>query len=326
MIIGMNAARLLFLAAILFVSTAPTSLAQTNGSLSFDNSSITLQPAFPEPGQTVEATLNIYGTELFNADIVWSLNGVVIGDVNNRRTVEYTAGELGVTDTLTTTLVRPDQNNRRYSVSYEPSYLDIIIEAQTRTPDFYQGRSVPSIGSQMNVTALLNNGSIRTENIIYTWRLNNKVLAGGPIKGSNQIAFDTPRGSESILTVELLNTSGVAIGRRSIVFNAVYPDVVFYESNTLFGQSHIAITDGLIMTGPAATVIAEPYNLDIRTYNDPDINEWEIDGSQTTSNGASPYRITIQRTGESGSSDVSFHVRSTSQLLQGSKESFDIIF
>jgi hypothetical protein len=72
--------------------------------------------------------------------------------------------------------------------------------------------------------------------------------------------------------------------------------------------------------------VAEPYYLDIRTYNDPDINEWEIDRVAQQKSNANPYVITIQKVEEGGQSDVSFHVRSTTELLQGVEDRFKVNF
>jgi hypothetical protein len=316
---------LIIFGALLFAFN--TNAQSSMGVLSGGQSTITLEPDFPQPGEMVTATLNVYGSELFDSDVVWSLNGETIGDANNRRRVEYVAGALGVTDELTATILRDGRTYRRYVISYEPSYLDIIFEPQTRVPDFYQGRAVPSIGSQVNATALLNNGEIiNPRELIYTWRLNNRVLEGGPIKGTNQVSFEVPRGQDHILALEIINQSGEVLGRRTIMINSIRPELVLYPSNSLYGVSPIAIDREFVLTDQSATLVAEPYFMDIQAYNDPEIIEWEINGAQTTTNAPSPYQITIQQTSEEGQANVTFQVRSRTEILQSGQAGINIRF
>lgn len=286
---------------------------------------LTSEPQYPQPGDVVTLTVLSYGTQLSNSDIVWRKNGVVIADANNRREVKIEAGELGQKDTITATVINPSGSTQVFAADINPVYLDIVIEPQTRTPDFYEGRALPSIGSQINVTALVNDGQIR-ENLRYLWRLNNSVLEGGPIRGSNQVSFDMPRGSQALLSLEVSELNGLGVAKRTIAISSAKPELVFYESNTLYGQSHIGITKTLILSGAAATVLAEPYYLDIRTFNNPDIDEWKIDNVLQSNNAANPYQITIQQAEAGGSSNISFHVRSTSELLQGAQGNFNVSY
>lgn len=288
--------------------------------------SLSVEPSFPKPGHIATVKITGNNSQLFGADIVWSLDGEVLGDANNQRQVEIEAGQLGKTQTVAATLITTSGVTRTLTTTIEPKFLDIVIEPQTRVPDFYKGRPVPSIGSSVIATALLNDGQLGGQDVVYVWRLNNKVLEGGSIRGTNQVSFNMPRGSQSTLSVAISDREGNLIGSRSMYFRSVYPELAFYELNALYGQSENSITKALVMTGSASTIKAEPYFLDIRTYNNPDILEWKIDRSNQTNTGSNPYIITIQKVSDGGASDVSFHVRSTTELLQGVEDSFDVAF
>lgn len=287
---------------------------------------LTIEPAFPKPNETVTIKLVGVSSQLFGSDITWTLDGEVLGDANNQREVEIVAGTLGQTQSVVASVMTPSGLKSTLVATIEPKYIDLVVEPQTRVPDFYAGRPVASVGSSIIVTALLNDGTLQEGDYVYTWRLNNKVLDGGPIRGTNQISFDMPRGSQSTLSVVISDTTGTTIGSRSIYFRSVYPELAFYESNALYGQSATAISKKIVLTGSASTIKAEPYFLDIRTYNNPDIVEWKIDNTLQTNTGLNPYVITVQKVSEGGTSDVSFHVRSMSELLQGVENSFDIAF
>lgn len=297
-----------------------TSFIQSN------QTSLSTDPEFPKPGELVTVTIESYGSNSFNSNIVWRYDGEIIADATNQRSAQVIAGDLGESNTVNASLVSPTGVQTNVSKVIEPRYIDIVIEPQTRVPDFFAGRALPSIGSSVNATALINNGQSDKSNLVYTWRLNNKVLNGGPIRGSNQISFAMPRGSDAVLTLDISSVSGEVIGRRALIVDSVKPELHFYESNALYGVSHVSITDSLILIGSNTTIVAEPFYLDSRTYNNPDINEWEINTTANTNQGSNPYEVTIQKVESGGSSKVSFHVRSTTELLQGVEDSIVIVF
>lgn len=323
MIISMKHIQRLVLVALVFFAVPVSAQLQTD--FLGASTELIVSPEFPQPGETVSVEFANFGRYSRN-DIVWRLNGEVIANANNRRAVEYVASSLGKEDIVTATVVLPSGSTRSFTVQVVPTYVDIVIEPQTRVPNFYEGRAVPSIGSQVNATALVNNGKLLTGDYLYTWRVNGQALEGGPIRGTNQVTFETPRGSRVLLQLTVTDTDGNTLGKKALYVESVKPEMVFYEFNSLHSQSHIAISDTLIMVGSAATIVAEPYYLDIRTYNNPDISEWEIDRDTQDNSNSNPYRITVQNVEQGGQSKVSFHVRSTTELLQGVEDSINIAY
>ena len=202
------------------------------------------------------------------------------------------------------------------SRTIRPIYLDIIVEPQTHVPDFYSGRALPSIGSIVNLTALLNDGSMVNSELIYTWRVNDQVIDAGPVRGRNKVSFTTPQGSSIILSLQVTRLDGTVLARRSLVIPSVSPEVVFYEMNTLYGLSSQAVRSNFNMSGNSATLMAEPYYLDSRVYNQPSLAEWKIDNYPAGSSGNNPYAITLERTGNPGIADLVFWLRNVPALLQ----------
>lgn len=309
-----------------FVVAAPAFAQLDTGFAQTDQTTLKLEPEFPKPGELVTISLNSYGSSVYNSNIVWRYDGELVADATNKRTIQVVAGDFGEKNTVVASLVSQSGSERQVSTAIEPGYIDIVIEPQTRVPNFFKGRALPSIGSSINATALVNNGNSNQSNLIYTWRLNNKVLANGPIRGTNQITFEMPRGSQSTLSLEIINVNGEVVGRKAIILDSVRPELVFYESNALYGSSHNSIVNSLILLGANATILAEPYFIDSRTYNNPDISEWKIDNSSRTVSAGNPYEITIQKLQDGGSSRVNFHVRSTTEVLQGAEDSIEITF
>jgi hypothetical protein len=311
---------------ILFGTTAYTANAQINAQGLINSEQLLgVEPEFPRPGERVTVTLNDYRSGAYGSSVTWLFDGQVVEGTENRRSVTLTAGSLNKETKIEVVLSKPSGGKDVLSTTLKPVYLDIIIEAQTRVPEFYLGRALPSIGSIVNATALVNDGSTRND-LVYTWRLNRQVLEGGPIRGRNQVSFATPRGENSILSVQVTEPNGSILARRSILVPSVSPSISFHEVSSLFGVRHKPIDSELIMVGNTATIQAEPYNLDIRVYNNPDIAQWEINNSLSQNQGGNPYQVTFQPTGFAESANLSFKVRDTTQVLQGARDNIQVRF
>lgn len=326
-IIDMNPLRALsFLVLLSLAQPVVAQVSPNAGSFIGVQTRLAAEPFFPEPGEIVTVSLE-HLKQGFDTNITWQLDGVEIADAKNKTEVEVQAGKLGEESEIVAMVARGSSRVDSYRLALRPIYIDLVLEPQTRVPNFYSGRALPSIGSRINVTALVNDGRLRSEDLLtYTWTLAGKTLEGGPIRGSNRVSFDTPRGSEALLFVTVRDASGAMIARRGIYFDSVRPELLFYESNALHGVSHTAIADKLQLIGNSATVVAEPYNLDIRTYNNPDVKEWKINRVVQNNTSNNPYVITVQKATEAGQSSVSFHVRSTTEFLQGAEDRFRVTF
>lgn len=326
MIIHMKIYTTVFYLTLLSLVATPAFAQFDTNSLSNPELTIEIQPEFPKPGEQITATLNDYAGGTYGSTVTWVLNGQELPDFKNQRKANITAGASGKQQILEVVLSKPEGGRRILSKTIKPVYLDVVIEPQTRVPDFYLGRALPSIGSIVNATALISGDGFKNTDLVYTWKINREVIEGGPIRGRNQVSFTTPMGNESILSVLITEPNGTVITSRAMILPAVEPEIRFYEVNSLFGISNKPITESLLLIGNSAIVQAEPYNLDSRVYNNPTIHEWKIDGITSGETGGNPYEVTLQRNGYLGVSSLQFHVRDTVQLLQGAKASMQINF
>lgn len=287
---------------------------------------ISFNPKFPQPGERVIASINDYSTKYYGASINWTINGEIVPEALNSRKVEFVANFDGEPQTISAILTLNTGETETLQETISPDYLDIIVEPQTHVPDFYQGRSLPSYGSQVNATALLDGYNNRTNSLVYTWRINREVIDGGPLRGGNKVSFNMPRGSFSTLSVEVADINGQIISSRSTLIPAVSPELSFYEDNPLFGISKKTLNGDYTFLGNSLTIQAVPYYLDIKTYNNPGVSEWNLNRSRSVIQTEEPYKITLQRSAASGTSNLNFHVRSLDQLLQGVEASIDLKF
>lgn len=290
-----------------------------NPSLEFE-----MQPDYPNPGESVSISINDYRGVGFGDAIDWYRDGTLIPDAHNRKKITITAGEVGDSEKITATLTSQSGAKDSLSTTINPMYMDVIVEPQTHVPDFYHGRALPSVGSTVNLTALVNNGSMVNGTLVYLWHVNDTVIEEGSIVGRNYTSFVTPQGSEVIISLQVSRQDGTVLARRAFSIPSVSPEVHFYEVNTLYGTSIRAITKDFNLISNSATIKAEPYYLDSLVYNNPNIREWSINDKKTDSFDTNPYEITLERTGFSGRADLDFHVRSTDLLLQGARNNMHL--
>lgn len=285
---------------------------------------IGLSPDYPEPGQETIVSIDNFLSSLYGSEITWLKDGVEIAEAKNKREFTITAGNLGGKTNLSVTLNSTNGASQKASKVIEPIYLDIILEPQTHVPDFYQGRAVASAGSLVNATALLFGPGVPTTNLVYTWKVNDKVLGGGGQRAQNKVSFETPLDSQVLISLDVSTAQGQTLARRSLLMPTTRPSLKFYEVNTLYGVIERPVTS-FFLVGNSATLRAEPYHLDSRVYNSPDVSVWKIDNQNVFGSG-NPYEMTIQKTLVSGSGIVSFQVQSISQLLQGTKSNLNITY
>jgi hypothetical protein len=288
---------------------------------------ITLNPSNPSPGDLVTASLDDYAGGVYGSEITWRYDGEVVPGAVNQRQIQFVAGDAGTDTTVEATLALPIGGTQTLQAIVSPVYMDIIIEPQTRVPDWYAGRALPSLGSQINATVLLNDGSfIDPQSVVYTWRVNNKVIEGGPIRAGNKVAFPTPRGGGVTVSVTATKSTGETIASRAVSVGIVLPELSFYEKHTLYGMKSSPVTATTPLVGSILTLQAEPFFLDSRVYNNPDVAQWEINSVRTDNGSNNPYEITLRSTGQNGRMNVNFHVRSLQEILQGSEASVAINF
>ncbi|PJC56209.1 hypothetical protein CO026_01580 [Candidatus Kaiserbacteria bacterium CG_4_9_14_0_2_um_filter_41_32] len=316
---------LLLLTLVLLGTPAGLIQAQFSGDVLGGQISIVLDPQYPGPRDLVTATLDDYSLDAGGATIAWFIDQQFIPGSENKRSISFTAGDVGSKTKIEARLTSINGQTMVATQSIKPLYVDIIIEPQTYTPIFYAGRALPIYGSTVFLTALVGTATSLANNSEYTynWKLNDKTLGGGSIRGGNKISLMVPHGRSNIVTLSVADFNGQTVARRLIEIPSVDIDVQFYEISTLYGIAHKTVGDSLNLIGNSTTIKVVPYNLDLRSVGGNLFTEWQIDGRKQKNTGSDPFEITVygQR---GGLTSITFKVRNLSELLQGDENSFQI--
>ena len=307
----------------LFLPFAYTS-AQTNLNLnSISELSIEFDTSYFTPFSEVTASLNDYAQTAQTNKIYWKIDGKSVPEFNNQRSVKLTLKNVGETTNVQVFVENANKQTVSAKRTINPIYLDIIVEPQTRTPSFYKGRALPSYGSTVNLTAMIN-GNINNTDYVYNWYLNDIHLDKGSVVGKYKTSAVLGMEDYNTVTLSVSKATGELLAKRIIEIAPVEPELHFYEVNALYGINKNPIINSFNLIGNSAIIRAEPYYLDIKTYNKPQYVEWKVDGIRSPNRNNNPYEATLARPGGTGKSKVGFHVRNLDNILQGVENDFII--
>ena len=328
MIIWLQKIRFCFYLAIIlggyFLLLSPA-LAQSLGTET--NISIIANPRFPEPAELVTLSLNAYTIDTNGGSIRWFIDGTELVSATNNRSVELLAPGAGETSKVTAQIITRTGQTIPVSYTLRPLRVDLIVEAKTLTPSFYQGRALPSTDSIVRVVALPQIANTKPQDYSYVWRLNNKVLFGGSVRGKHIADFSMPMGRDVVVGVDVIGPTGEVIASDSSVIPAVQPELYFYPDNPLRGISRTALPKIYNLIGAEVDVRAEPYYMDEAIFSSNPLLEWSINGVAVDNPNDDQQTLTLQNGGGgAGSFTISFHIRNLNQLLQGIEDDFTLRF
>lgn len=268
----------------------------------------------PSPFSDVTLTVNDYSLGAFGAEIRWYVDGVLVNEANNQRSLVHTVGDLGETSVVRLDLIEESGNIISTSRSFTPVRIDIITEAQTYVPSFYKGAPLPSKQSIVRFTALLfSNNTIPDQDLVYTWTVDNELVGtGGSINNSTVEVPISFRQNQNV-QVSISQRDGTRVGSKSIPIPVVSPEIMFYQVSTLNDISPLAITSGVSLIGNEITLRAQPYHLDLRSIGKVGITEWELRNRPLFGSG---YEITLNRSQIESASRLDFSVQDSDILMQ----------
>lgn len=290
---------------------------------SVDNA-LSVSPEYPEVGEIYTVKFSNYSSS--RSSIQWFINGVEDTLSKNKASITLQADTIDTT-TVTARVTEQDGTKTETKRTISPNRVDLVINADTVVPAFYDGRTLPSSGSAIHARALVfTKANLPPGSYSYLWKVNDKTQLGGPVRGKNTFEFTPGFEEEILVSVDVLGNNGAIVAQESELVPIVKPELYFYEKNPLRGLSYNAILDEYVFIGNEATIRGEGYYMSRDLFGTDVLREWKIDGKTSGDSAGDPNEITIEKNGEGGTSKLSFHIRNLRQLLQGVEESISIKF
>ncbi len=182
--------------------------------------------------------------------------------------------------TYSIAVVRYDDSFKSAPIEPNTETVDILWEAQTTTPSWYEGRALPSAGSTITAIAIPNIKNI-PKNITYKWYKGTKLIKSSNDRDANLLNLLAPNTyGDYILSVELLDSQGRLLARNGSKIKSITPEVLLYINDPLLGiKSNSALRTSkdraIILLDTEPTFIAIPFYLS-KSQEDTFSYNWNI--------------------------------------------------
>jgi hypothetical protein len=289
----------------------------------------------PSPGQKITVTAESYLTSLGSANIVWTLNGSVYQKGVGATSIQVVAPELG--KKLTIGVSATDANGRIFetSTTISSGNVDLILETGGYVPPFFRGKIPLSYQNHYSVVAfphIANSSGTEYDpkTLVYKWTKDTKVMQDASGYGKQVFSWkeeSIPR--SRIINVKVTTRDGSIQAEKTIILGAANPFVRFYSDDPLYGPLYNKVLGSRIGFGASneLAIISVPFGFNKPSDGVGSLSfAWLINSAYQEALSASQSIVLRTPAGQSGSSDISLEISNGSDILQGAKGGFSVVF
>ncbi|MBY0110905.1 hypothetical protein K2Y00_02790 [Patescibacteria group bacterium] len=257
-----------FLALFLLVAlVVPASLfAQGFSAGGVEPLTVTLNPQYPRPFDTVTITPRSNLIDLAAARVVVSVNGEIIEDGSGSRSVQTRVGAAGTRSVIRVTATEASGQVYAKEMVVTPADVALIIDAASTAHPFYEGARLVAPEGRVRVIAIPDlrtsaGATIPPQSLVYTWKNGDRVLLEHSGIGRSVLDATAPvRHRDAKITVTV-STQDKAVSASAVTtVSPVDPFVRVYTSSPLLGPSfENALSQSVTMEGDEDTFRAVPY-------------------------------------------------------------------
>jgi len=300
-------------------------LVHAQSPLGIQDFSLTLRPSYPEPHSSIIVGLNDYSVNAVGAEVHWFVNGSEDTTATNSRELTLMTGALGEKQNVRAVLRRTDGTSIETSIDVVPTTVDLVLEADTYVPSFYEGRALPGRNSNLHAVAIVHDGGeLPDSGYTYRWTVGQDVLFSGPVLGKTSVTFPMPLYRKELI-VEVINPTGHIVARKSMMLEPTTPELYFYEWSPLKGLYRKEISNPFSLIGEETVVYGEPYFIQHALDNTNADVTWRIDGAPAAPDSMAPNAIPLNRGETGGKSAVDLRVVTRDRVPQVLEKRFNII-
>lgn len=266
------------------------------------------EPQFPSPGDTVRFTVQSALFDLQTSDISWFVNDSLVSEGVGVSQINVPAGPLG-SESIVRVEAREEGAAATASGTIRPTEVNLLWEGNTYVPPFYTGRALPSAGSLVRLFVVPRfqipntNSTIPSDELIYTWKKNNKLLQSQSGKARHSIVIESPAlFASDTISVEVRTADNTLHGSASTRIASTEPVLALYEEHPIHGTLfHNAITNDTALSEVEATFSAIPYFAPVQNIQSSGLlYDWRVNRTSIKNNATKPNSVTLNAAGSSG--------------------------
>lgn len=290
---------------------------------------IAMTPAYPSPNATVHLTAQSPILDLSHSSIAWSVNGAPAG---SGLSIDVPAGAAG-SHTAVSVSVSGASGSGSAQIDLTPAPIDLLWEADSYTPPFYEGRALPTSGSKIRVLAIphvthADGSPVPASALDFTWKVNGAILLAQSGIGANFITIPAAilYGSDTII-VDVRAADGSQGGEASAVVRTGNPQLLLYINSPLFGiMYHRALGESGNAGDSEIAFTAIPYFINSASPRSAALAyTWSIDGTGATTDPNDPNEFTV-RARAPGSAQIGLSVAKPNDPFVSADGSWTVSF
>ena len=223
-------------------------------------------------------------------------------------------------------LVISDLNKKKITentVSIGSYDVSLVWQTNSFSPLDYEGRTMPSVGSRIVVTAIPEIRNEDPENLIYTWYVNSESQVRG-VLGEQTFSFLVTKNVTFIpVMVEVSNLSQSVTVRKGISIPIIRPTLTLYQKQ---GQKLSAGNATFALPGSQISFYAQPFYFHINKAADL-VYKWSFAGKEAVSAGSEDANLlilTIPQTSGAGRSMLEVRAENPRVLGEWAKTEMEI--
>jgi hypothetical protein len=293
--------------------------------------SISFFPQYPSPGAEVTARLKSYSFDPNRAEIVWLVDGKVLAKGVGGRDFKFIAPDFGKEKKIDVYVSTLEGIISSSSFKFTGNDVDLLWQAMTTVPLWYKGKAMPSVQSQIKMTAkpyLFSGGALISDsNLVYEWSVNFKKDINKSGMGKNYFLFKIKDNSEDyIISIRVSSKDGLMVFEKSMTFSTtdIDPKFVFYKEDILNGtQYNEAFPDNFQLNEDELILKAEPFFFSKENAGNLSYS-WTMNGEGIQSQDK-PNIVDLRiNPGSSGSAAIGLEIKNPFSMFQSAVKSLNI--
>ncbi len=295
-----------------------------------DELEVEVIPTYPEPKELVWLNLAMYTADLDSADIAWYKDGKQILVGKGLKQYSFRMGENGVPIDIEIRVRLQNGTSFSKKLSLTPSDVELIWEADSYVPPFYQGKALYPRQGRLKVVALpefIKNGQpVAPNKLVYKWSDGLQVFDSQSGYGRNSIVLNGDiLGSTQEVEVLVSDPTSNLVALGSIQISPNDQEIVVYENNPFYGFIFDqALSDRATLDSQETELFVAPFFFSKEAR--PLVYSWRMNGQALPELDGSRTAIFRKPDGQSGESSLSLEIQNPNKILQFSNKSFRIMF
>jgi hypothetical protein len=293
---------------------------------------VNLKPENPTPYSVTELSLMSYSINVDTAMITWTTSdGKILLRGPGEKKLLVRTGKVGDSSLIRVSATTESGDSLEQEILITPSSVSILYESpESYTPLFYEGRSLPSEGAVISLTAIpsISEGGVElpAKALSYSWYVNDSFVSG--VSGFNKQKAKIPL---EILSEGTKIRVSVRSPRGQIAekTTTIYPHPVMpllYQHNDILGANYAQMIGKRFETVKDFTFLLEPFYVsNLEKLSNSSIFTWLLDGAPVTPLGG--RLLSLRPEADSyGVRSLSISVSNLERRLQRGDVSTDLIF